>query len=153
MPNNHNPDLSHLPKDDFGRPILPDGEFGRNWMPIRDIIDERGYDIAHVFNSGWMVRVANPDFGNDDGNPAVAVIHVDVIPDLHAAMGGGAPEEDQASLILGYWDTYLEEMGDADQAFNEATKQARRVRNRARREANGRMLDALARWEKGITDA
>lgn len=72
---NHNPDLSSFPEDRHGYPTLSDEEWA-NWEPIRPIIAEHNYDIAHVFNSGWMRRVTNPDF-NGNGNPAVAVIHKD----------------------------------------------------------------------------
>ena len=141
---NHNPDLSHLPNDQFNQPILPDEEWV-NWELIRPIITEYNYDIAYVFNSGWMRRVANPAF-TGNGNPAVAVIHKDQIPNLHAAMGGDVPDEDPASSILGHWDAYLEAIADADDDFNKAVDEAQRNRVDAYQQANTEMLEALARW-------
>ena len=143
---NHNPDLSHLPQDRHGYPTLPDEEWA-NWEPIRPIIAEYDYDIAHVFNSGWMRRVTNPDF-TGNGNPAVAVIHKDQIPNLHAAMGGEVPVEDPASTVLGHWDAYLEAIADADDDFNRAVDEAQRKRVDAYQQANTVMLEALAHWER-----
>ena len=105
------------------------------------------YDIAHVFNSGWMRRVTNPDF-TGNGNPAVAVIHKDQISNLHAAMGGEVPVEDPASTVLGHWDAYLEAIADADDDFNRAVDEAQRKRVDAYQQANTVMLEALAHWER-----
>ena len=145
MAENHNPDLSHLPQDLHGYPTLPDEEWA-NWEPIRPIIAEHNYDIAYVFNSGWMRRVTNPDF-TGNGNPAVAVIHKDQIPELHAAMRGDAPEEDPSAAVMGHWDAYLEEIADADDAFNKAVDEAQKRRVDAYQRANTKMLEALADWE------
>lgn len=146
MVQNHNPDLSSFPLDRHDNPTLPPEEWA-NWEPIRPIITEHNYDIAHVFNSGWMRRVSNPNF-NGNGNPAVAVIHKDKIADLHAAMGGGSPADDLSSSIMGYWDAYLEAISDADDAFNNAVDEAQRSRVDAYQKANSAMIDALAKWEK-----
>ena len=146
---NHNPDLSSFPQDRHGNPTLPDEEWA-NWAPIRPIIAEHSYDIARVFNSGWMRRVTNPAF-NGNGNPAVAVIHKDKIPDLHTAMGGGTLEEDLSSSIMGYWDAYLEAIADADDDFNKAIDEAQKRRVDAYQKANTEMIDALAGWEKAQT--
>ena len=143
---NHNPDLSSSPHDRHGYPTLSDEEWA-NWEPIRPIIAENNYDIAHVFNSGWMRRVTNPNF-NGNGNPAVAVIHKDRIPDLHAAMGGGTPEDDLSSSIMGYWDAYLEAIADADDDFNKAIDEAQKRRVDAYEKANTEMIEALAKWER-----
>ena len=142
---NHNPDVSHLPKDRFGQPTLTDEEWA-HWEPIRPIIAEHNYDIGHVFNSGWVRRVTNPDF-TGNGNPAVAVIHKDQIPALHAAMGGETPEEDLSASIMGHWDAYLEAIADADDAFNKAVDEAQKRRVDAYQQANTKMLDSLADWE------
>ena len=147
MADNHNPDVSHYSVDRHDYPILPVEEWD-NWQPIRPIIAEHGYDIAHAFNSGWMVRVSNPSF-TGNGNPAVAVIHNSVVPDFHRAMGGEVPEGDPASSIMGYWDAYLEAIGDANEDFSKSVDEAREARNRAYRKANSDMLEALARWEIG----
>ena len=143
---NHNPDPSSFPSDRYGYPTLSEEEWS-NWEPIRPIISEHNYDIAHVFNSGWMRRVTNPDF-NGNGNPAVAVIHKSKIPDLHAAMGGGSLEEDLSSSIMGYWDVYLEAIADADDNFNRAIDEAQKTRVDAYQEAEAAMLNALAKWER-----
>ena len=107
------------------------------------------YDIAYVFNSGWMRRVTNPDF-TGHGNPAVAVIHKDQIPALHAVMGGEALEEDLSASIMGHWDAYLEEIADADDAFNKAVDEAQKRRVDAYQRANTKMLEALAAWETAL---
>ena len=146
MVQNHNPDLSPFPQDRHGYPTLSDEEWA-NWEPIRPIIAEHNYDIARVFNSGWMRRVTNPDFSGN-GNPAVAVIHKDSIPDLHAAMGGGPPAEDLSSSIMGYWDAYLEAIADADDDFNKAIDEAQKRRVDAYQKANTEMIEALAKWER-----
>ena len=146
MAQNCNPDLSHLPQDRHGHPTLPDEEWA-NWEPIRLIIAEYDYDVAHVFNSGWMTRVTNPDF-TGNGNPAVAVIHKDQIPNLHAAMGGEVPVENPASTVLGHWDAYLEAIADADDDFNRAVDEAQRKRVDTYQQANTVMLEALAHWER-----
>ena len=146
MVQNHNPDISSFPRDRHGYPTLPDEEWA-NWEPIRPIISEHNYDIAHVFNSGWMRRVTNPNF-DGNGNPAIAVIHKDKIPDLHAAMGGGTPEEDLSSSIMGYWDAYLEAIADADDDFNKAIDEAQKRRVDAHQKANTEMIEALAKWER-----
>ena len=146
MVQNHNPDLSSCQRDRHGYPTLPDEEWA-NWEPIRPIISENNYDIAHVFNSGWMRRVTNPNF-NGNGNPAIAVIHKNTIPDLHAAMGGGTPKDDLSSSIMGYWDAYLEAIADADDDFNKAIDEAQKRRVDAYQEANTEMIVALAKWEK-----
>ena len=95
-----------------------------------------------------MVRVSNPSF-TGNGNPAVAVIHNSVVPDFHRAMGGEVPEGDPASSIMGYWDAYLEAIGDANEDFSKSVDEAMEARNRAYRKANSDMLEALARWEIG----
>ena len=145
---NHNPDVSHLPKGRHGYPTLSEADW-ENWKPIRPIITEHDYDIAHVFNSGWMRRVANPDF-TGNGNPAVAVIHKDQIPALHAAMGGETPEEDLSDSIMGHWDAYLEAIADADDEFNRAIDEAQARRVDAYQRANTVMLEALAAWETAL---
>ena len=151
MPENRNPDISNYPEGRHGYPVLPPEEL-ENWEPIRPIIAENNYDIAYVFNSGWTRRIANPTF-TGNGNPALAVIHKSIIPDLHQAMGGSAsPAEDAADTLLGHWETYLEDMGDADEAFGEAIDKAQEIRDRARRDAETRMLERLVKWEKKFRD-
>ena len=146
MVQNHNPDLSSFQLDRHGYPTLPDEEWA-NWEPIRPIISQHNYDIAHVFNSGWMRRVTNPNF-DGNGNPAIAVIHKDKIPDLHTAMGGGTPAEDFSSSIMGYWDAYLEAIADADDYFNKCIDEAQKRRVDAYQKANTKMIVDLAKWEK-----
>ena len=145
MVENHNPDLSSFPHDRHGYPTLSEEEW-QNWAPIRPIISDNNYNIAHVFNSGWMRRVTNPEF-NGNGNPAIAVIHKDKIPELHAAMGGGTPEDDLSSAIMGHWDAYLEAIADADEEFNKTIDEAQKKRVEAYQKANTEMIEALAKWE------
>ena len=94
-----------------------------------------------------MRRVTNPNF-DGNGNPAIAVIHKDKIPDLHAAMGGGTLEDDLSSSIMGYWDAYLKGIADADDDFNKAIDEAQKRRVDACQKANTEMIVALAKWER-----
>lgn len=92
--------------------------------------------------------MANPDF-RGSGNPAVAVIHNDIIPAFHLAMGGTAPDPDPVSALMGAWEAYLEAMDEANEEFGKAVDSAMDARTTAQLMAQAAMEVALSRWASG----
>ena len=87
----------------FGYPVVPQDEQD-DWLPLRAICKQLGYDFPDAVNGGWAVRVYDWRFPRliaerGQASPERLMIHKTLYPDFR--IEAGAPVDEVSLLDIG----------------------------------------------------